>query len=61
MIDANRLLQKNINCDMNYVSKILNCIGQLGLRWMNPNKVRANEVERTPTTNDIVISRSPAT
>jgi len=28
---------------------------------MSPNKARANEVERTPTTNDIVLFWSPAT
>jgi len=28
---------------------------------MRPSKARANEVERTPTTNDIVLFRSPAT
>jgi len=28
---------------------------------MNPSKMRANEVERTPTTNDIILFRSPAT
>jgi len=27
---------------------------------MNPSKARANEVGRTPTTNDIVLFRSPA-
>jgi len=27
---------------------------------MSPSKGRANEVERTPTTNDIVLYRSPA-
>jgi len=28
---------------------------------MNPNKARANEVVRTPATNDIVLFRSPVT
>jgi len=28
---------------------------------MSPSKARANEVERMPTTNDIVLFRSPAT
>jgi len=28
---------------------------------MSPSKARANEVERTPTTNDIVLFWSPAT
>jgi len=28
---------------------------------MSPSKARANEVERTPTTSDIVLFRSPAT
>jgi len=28
---------------------------------MIPSKARANEVARTPTTNDIVLFRSPAT
>jgi len=28
---------------------------------MSVSKVRANEVERTPATNDIVLFRSPAT
>jgi len=28
---------------------------------MSPNKARANEVVGTPTTNDIVLFRSPAT
>jgi len=28
---------------------------------MSPSKVRVTEVERTPTTNDIVLFRSPAT
>jgi len=28
---------------------------------MSPSKAQANEVERTPTTNDIVLFRSPAT
>ena len=41
--------------------KILNCTGQLGLWWLGPSKARANEVERTPTLNDIVLFRSPAT
>jgi len=27
---------------------------------MSPSKAQANEVERTPTTNDIVLFRSPA-
>jgi len=43
------------------IKKVLDCIGQLGLEWMSPSKARANEVERTPTTNDIVLFRSPAT
>ena len=41
--------------------KMLSCIGQLGLQWMSPSKARANEVVRTPTTNDIVLFRSPVT
>jgi len=28
---------------------------------MSPHKAQANEVERTPTTNDIALFRSPAT
>jgi len=28
---------------------------------MSPNKARANEVVRTPTTNDIILLRSPVT
>jgi len=28
---------------------------------MNPSKARANEVVRPPTTNDIVLFRSPVT
>jgi len=36
-------------------------MGQLGLERMSPSKARANEVERTPTTNEIVLFRSPAT
>jgi len=28
---------------------------------MSPSKAQANEVVRTPTTNDIVVFRSPAT
>jgi len=31
MFYTNQLLQKNIQSDINYVSKILSCIGQLGL------------------------------
>jgi len=46
---------------MNYVIKKLNHIGQLGLCWISPSKARANEVERTPSTNHIVLFRPPAT
>ena len=46
---------------MNYVLKMLNYIGQLGLCWMSPLKARGNEVVRTPTTNDIVLFGLPAT
>jgi len=42
-------------------SKIINCIGQLELSWMSQSKARANEVERTPATNDIVLFKSPVT
>jgi len=28
---------------------------------MSPSKAQANEVKRTPTTNDVVLFRSPAT
>jgi len=55
------IVSKNVQSDMTYVSKILNCIRQLGLWWMSPSKVLANEVERTSTTNGIVSFRSPAT
>jgi len=51
---------KNIQFDMNYIFKMLDCIGQLGLKWMSPIKTGANEVEIMPTTNDIVSSMSPA-
>jgi len=48
---------------VNYASKnsLLNCIGQLGLLRMSPRKERANKIERTPATNDVVLIRSPAT
>jgi len=52
---------KKIQSDMNNVFKILNCIGQLGLWSMSPSKARANEVERRPTTKEIVLFKSPAT
>ena len=57
------IASKHIQSDMNYVLKntVLSCIGQLGFWWMSPSKARANEVERSPTTNDIVLFRSPAT
>ena len=35
--------------------KILNCIGQLGLLSVSTSKPRANEVLRTPTSNDCFI------
>jgi len=31
------------------------------MNYVSPSKARANEVVRTPTANDIVLFRSPAT
>ena len=45
--------KKNIQSDINYIEKILNCRGQLGLQWMSPSKERANVFERAVVTNDI--------
>jgi len=54
------IASKNIQSDTNYVSKLVNCVGKLGLWWMSPSKAQANEVERMPTTNGIVLFRLPA-
>ena len=60
MFYTNSLPQRTFNPIWIMFLKIFNCIGQLGLYWLSPSKERANEVERAPTTNNIVLFRSPA-
>jgi len=61
MFCTNPLLQNTLSPIQIIFLKILNWIGQLWLWWMSRSKARANEVDRTPAANHIVLFKSPAT